>query len=50
MINKKNKLEEQLAYIVYCTKSSKVEDLMEKPRVSNNKNEELNSLARWPFN
>ena len=41
MINKKNKTEEQLVYIVYCTKSSKVEDLMGKPRVSNNKNEDL---------
>ena len=35
------KNEEQSVYIVYCTKSSKVEDLMGKPRVSNNKNEDL---------
>ena len=39
--NKSNKNEKQLVYIVYCTKSSKVEDLMGKPRVSNNKNEDL---------
>ena len=40
-INKTNKNEEQSLYIVYCTKSSKVEDLMGKPKVSNNKNEDL---------
>ena len=39
-LNKKNKIEESI-YIVYCTKSSKVEDLMGKPKVSNNKNEDL---------
>ena len=33
--------DKQQTYIVYCTKSSKVEDLMGKPRVSNNKNEDL---------
>ena len=32
-----NKNDEQALYIVYCTKSSKVEDLMGKPKVSNNK-------------
>ena len=37
----KSKSEDQMVYIVYCTKSSKVEDLMGKPRVSNNKNEDL---------
>ena len=37
----KSKNEEEMVYIVYCTKSSKVEDLMGKPRVSNNKNEDL---------
>jgi hypothetical protein len=36
-----NKNEEQSLYIVYCTKSSKVEDLMGKPRVSNDKNEDI---------
>ena len=39
--SKSSKNEEQSVYIVYCTKSSKVEDLMGKPRVSNNKNEDL---------
>jgi len=39
--SKSSKSEEQSVYIVYCTKSSKVEDLMGKPRVSNNKNEDL---------
>lgn len=38
--SKKPKIEETV-YIVYCTKSSKVEDLMGKPKVSNNKNEDL---------
>jgi len=38
--SKKPKIEETM-YIVYCTKSSKVEDLMGKPKVSNNKNEDL---------
>ena len=39
--NKTIKDEKKTVYIVYCTKSSKVEDLMGKPRVSNNKNEDL---------
>ena len=39
--NKLIKNEEQSVYIVYCTKSSKVEDLIGKLRVSNNKNEDL---------
>jgi len=38
--SKKPKIEETV-YIVYCTKSSKVEDLMGKLKVSNNKNEDL---------
>ena len=40
-INKTNKNEKQSLYIVYYTKNSKVEDLMGKPRVSNNKDEDL---------
>jgi MoxR-like ATPase len=36
-----NKNDDTTEYIVYCTKSSKVEDLMGKPKVSNNKNEDL---------
>ena len=39
--SKNNKNDDTTEYIVYCTKSSKVEDLMGKPKVSNNKNEDL---------
>ena len=39
--SKINKNDNATEYIVYCTKSSKVEDLMGKPKVSNNKNEDL---------
>ena len=38
---KKKLFEEESLYIVYCTKSSKVEDLIGRPKVSNNKEEDL---------
>ena len=38
---KLNSIEDESLYIVYCTKSTKVEDLMGKSKVSNNKEEDL---------
>ena len=46
--SKKEKIEETM-YIVYCTKSSKVEDLMGKPKVSSDKNEDLIQWQNGPL-
>ena len=47
-MGKKEKIEETM-YIVYCTKSSKVEDLMGKPKVSSDKNEDLIQWQNGPL-
>ena len=39
--SKNNKYDEPPLYIIYCTKNSKVEDLIGKQKVSNNKDEDL---------